>query len=169
MKNIEFDNDLVLMRNQLFSKAMSLSVNRQDAEDLTHEAIEKAIFNKAKFRKNDSLKAWVFTILKNQFVNRHRRNRQLRAILKSAEKRGLPFVYNSGNYAAEADSALMTDDVQNMINRLGPKYSGPLNDYINGYKYKEISDRFKLPIGTIKSRIFYARKMIAEMRMNETS
>jgi len=169
MRNIEFDNRVVSMRSQLLSKAMSLSKNRQDAEDLAHEAIEKAIVYKTKFRQNDSLKAWVFTILKNQFINKHRRYRQLRNILKESEKKGLPFVYNSESHASEADEALINDDVRKLIDCLGVKYSGPLNDYINGYKYREISDRYCLPIGTIKSRIFYARRMIAEQAFKENN
>jgi len=160
MRTPGFENELVDLRGQLIDRAVSLSENVEDAEDLTQDTMLKAISYKGNLASDTCLRAWLFTIMKHQFINQRRRSVQYRKVLTEAVSNKMPIVSNTCTYEPSPDSQLLYKEVVQCINRLDSKFREPFFDFISGYKYSEISERYQLPMGTVKSRIYYARKMV---------
>jgi RNA polymerase sigma factor (sigma-70 family) len=157
----EFNKHLLELRPKLRVFASMLSLTEEDAEDLTQDTITKAIIHKDKFTDDKSIRAWLFTIMKNIFINSYRRNKTYRELLqKTGENSELRF-WNQ-YIANNADSNLYASELWNEIYKLDNKFSIPFIFFVKGYKYREIADFMQMPIGTVKSRIYYARKLLSE-------
>lgn len=153
-----FENELADMRESLLQRAMNLSKNYEEAEDLTHDALLKAIVFRKKYHANTNLKAWVFTIMKHQFINQHRRKLHYRSLMTKAAIEPNSILNPDATLMPSAETRLFFSDVERCIAKLNDKYRCPFTDYVHGYQYRELSEKYGLPIGTIKSRIHYARK-----------
>ena len=73
MKNVEFENELVALQSNMRNFAFSLTLNRDDAEDLLQDTTLKVLDNQEKFTDNVNFKGWVLTIMKNIFINNYRK------------------------------------------------------------------------------------------------
>jgi RNA polymerase sigma-70 factor, ECF subfamily len=157
--NITFDFQLLNLRQPLYYFALSLTKNDADAEDLLQETFLKALLYKSRYIDNTNLKGWLCTIMKNIFINEYRRKSKNQTVSdESPEGKGLIKVESQkGSYPEEM---YQVQEITNAVNRLSEEYKVPLNLYFEGYKYKEIADIMQLPLGTIKSRIFLARKQL---------
>ena len=164
MTAIEFNTHLAQQRTPLKNFALKLTMNGEDANDLVQDTFLKAITYKDKFKDATNIKAWLYTIMKNTFINNYRRATKKRTILKDAEevqKAPITAKVSTNN----ADSNLNVKQIQSALERLGDEYKVPFIKHFNGHKYQEISEELDLPIGTIKSRIFIARKkLMLELR-----
>lgn len=153
MTTFEFNSLLVEHSKSLKGFALTLTKDAEDAADLVQETVLKAIRYKNSFAKSTNFKAWLSTIMKNTFINNYRRN-----VLKTNfNKETIHVTQRSYN---ETEDKINTKNLQKMIDDLDDSYKVPLERYIEGFKYQEIADELKLPIGTIKSRIFLARNQI---------
>jgi RNA polymerase sigma-70 factor (ECF subfamily) len=154
-----FDFQLVRLRQPLYYFALSLTKNDADAEDLLQETLLKALLYKSKYIDNTNLKGWLCTIMKNIFINEYRRKSRNQTVSdESPEGKGLSKLESTkGSYP---DTMYQVQEITTAVDRLGEEYKMPLNLYFEGYKYKEIADIMHLPLGTIKSRIFLARKQL---------
>jgi len=158
MTAIEFNHELLGLKDQLFRFANRLTNNREDAKDLLQETLFKAIKSRGSFEDNTNLKAWTHTIMKNTFINNSRRmarqnnifNEKIDAFSFEADRRS-----NGGNGYAQKEITVT-------INKLHDKLKIPFLLHLQGYSYNEIADAQKLRIGTVKSRIFYARRKLKE-------
>lgn len=151
----EFNHQLLKLDRQLMGYASSLTESRYDAEDLLQETYLKALQYRDKFKPLTNLKAWTFTIMKNTFINKYRR-------LK-LEKNNLQKKDNNENNEFVNDfmgSQQVMNDISGNINDLDDKHKLPLQMLLSGYKYEEIAKYLDLNIGTVKSRIFFARKRL---------
>ncbi len=162
MTTIQFNNRLLSLQDKLLYFALSLTSNDEDARDLLQETILKALTYRNQFTANTNFKAWVFTIMKNTFINNYRRNQKSRNTfdgtddaLRSAYKR---------NYASETPEMVHSvAEMNKYIDRLDDDFRIPFRMHTDGYKYKEIAEQLDLPIGTVKSRIFFTRKKLQDM------
>ena len=162
MTTIQFNNRLLSLQDKLLYFALSLTSNDEDARDLLQETILKALTYRNQFTANTNFKAWVFTIMKNTFINNYRRNQKSRNTFDGNEE-ALRSAYRR-NYASETPE--MVHSVMEMnkyIDRLDDDFRIPFKMHTDGYKYKEIAEQLDLPIGTVKSRIFFTRKKLQEM------
>jgi RNA polymerase sigma-70 factor (ECF subfamily) len=159
MSTIEFYNKIDKLTVSLNSFAYNLTKNRDDAEDLFQETAFRAISNKEKFRPGTNFKAWMFTIMKNIFINNYRKRMKANTIVDSTENL---FYLNSGSSAIsnDADSNIVLDELVDMVEGLDESIKKPFIMHFEGYKYQEIADELSLPLGTVKSRIFFARKAL---------
>ncbi len=157
MSTLEFDNRLDEMSVKLNAFAYNLTKNVEDAKDLFQETAFRAITNREKFRTGTNFKAWLFTIMKNIFINNYRKKVKANTIMDSTDNM---FYINSGRTAIGngAESNIMMQELDNMVGALDDSIKVPFMMHYQGFKYQEIADELELPLGTIKSRIFFARK-----------
>ena len=157
MSTIEFNEALMDIENNLKSFALGFTRNMEDAKDLTQDTMLKAINYKSYYTPQTNFKAWVFTIMKNLFINDYRKKVRTNVIMDSTDNN---YYINSGKHviANEGDSNIMMDELTEIIGNLDEGLRVPFLMHYEGYKYQEIAEKFNLPIGTVKSKIFFARK-----------
>jgi len=160
MSTVEFNNTLTSMESYLLAFAMNYTKNLEDAKDLTQDTMLKAIRYKDYYKPKTNFKAWIFTIMKNTFINNYRRKVRSNTIFdnstdmfllnNSTENRDSPY-----NYIADGE-------INAQLETLTPEYKEPFEMHYLGYKYKEIAEELDIPLGTVKSRIFIARKKLMD-------
>ena len=162
MSTLEFDSKFDQLSNILHSFALNLTKNSEEAKDLYQETAFRAMSNRDKFRPGTNFKAWLLTIMKNIFINNYRKKSKARTIFDSTDNM---YYINSGGatISNRAESRIMMDELNHMIERLDDNLKVPFEMHYVGYKYQEIADKLDLPLGTVKSRIFFARKELKEM------
>ncbi len=162
MSTIEFNNRFYQFDTLLHAFAYNLTKNVEDAKDLFQETAVRALTNRDKFMPGTNFKAWLFTIMKNIFINNYRKRVKANTISDSTD--GL-FFLNSGSVTISnnAESSMMMQELQGMVDSLDNTIKIPFSMHYHGYKYQEIADHLKLPLGTVKSRIFFARKELKAM------
>jgi RNA polymerase sigma-70 factor (ECF subfamily) len=161
MGTLEFNSQFIDLQPKLMPTAYRLTHNYEDARDLIQETAMRAFKNKEKFEMGTNFHAWVVTIMRNTFINIYRKKKN-RAT--SCEPTG-SYVFETGTTAQEngALSNLMMEELKSIIYELSETYSRPFLLYYEGFKYEEIAADMDLPVGTVKSRIFFARKKIREL------
>ena len=162
MTTMQFNDKLLGLQDKLLYFALSLTANDEDARDLLQETTLKALTYRKQFTANTNFKAWVFTIMKNTFINNYRRNQKTRNTFDGNEE-ALRSAYRK-NFASETpEMAHIVTEMTRHIERLDDDFRIPFKMHTDGYKYKEIAEQLDLPIGTVKSRIFFTRKKLQEM------
>jgi len=162
MTALEFYNNFDKMTPVLNSFAYNLTKSIEDAKDLYQETAFRAMTNRDKFRAGTNFKAWLFTIMKNIFINNYRKKVKANTIMDSTDNN---YYINSGNVAIsnKASSNIMVSEIKGMISGLDESIKVPFMMHYSGYKYQEIADYLELPLGTVKSRIFFARKELKDL------
>jgi len=157
MSAIEFYKQLNQLQNILNAFAYSLTKHREDANDLYQETAFRALKNRDKFKAGTNFKAWSMTIMKNIFINNYRKKVKANTIHDTTENE---YYLNAGQASIQnqAEGNIMMKELKRMISQLDETIRIPFLLHYEGYKYHEIADRMQLPIGTVKSRIFFARK-----------
>ena len=161
MTAIEFNTRIMNEKSSLKNFALSLTRNNEDALDLLQDTYVKAISYRTKFEDSTNLKAWLFTIMKNTFINAYRRNVKTRALIVKGDDIALNRAFKQNSYD-HSESRLNAKEIIQHIEKLEDDYKVPFTRYYNGYKYEEIAQELKLPLGTVKSRIFIARNTLME-------
>lgn len=162
MTSSEFNNFLQKFTPSLNSFAFKLTKSTTDADDLYQETAYRAIKNQQKFRPGTNLKAWLFTIMKNIFINNYRKKIRANTIIDTTDN---DYYINTSNaiIANQAESNIMVAEIKTMIYELEETLKVPFMMHYAGYKYQEIADQLTVPLGTVKSRIFFARKVLKEL------
>ncbi|MEM7102099.1 MAG: RNA polymerase sigma factor [Bacteroidota bacterium] len=157
MSSLDFNRQFDSMSHLLHSFAYNLTKNVEDAKDLFQETAFRAITNKEKFKPGTNFKAWLFTIMKNIFINNYRKKMKANTIIDSTDNL---YYINSGSNSVgnKANSNIMMKELARIIESLDDSTRIPFMMHYHGYKYQEIADHLDLPLGTVKSRIFFARK-----------
>jgi RNA polymerase sigma-70 factor, ECF subfamily len=161
MTVLEFKQNLICLNDKLSRFAYRLTANKDDAKDLLQETMLKALVYKDQFVKYTNLKAWTYTIMKNTFINGYRHN--VRHNTAFDNTKDLYFIsQNKDTINDSPDSAYATKEITQIIDNLDDVYKVPFKMLVEGYKYKEISEKLDLNIGTVKSRIFFTRKKLMD-------
>ena len=157
MSQLEFFTEFNRLTTLLNSFAYNLTKNSEDAKDLYQETAFRAMTNRDKFRPGTNLKAWLFTIMKNIFINNYRKKVKANTIMDNTDNL---YYLNSGKNSIDnaADSNILIKELKTMISQLDDSTRIPFLMHYQGFKYQEIADHLSLPLGTVKSRIFFARK-----------
>ncbi len=157
----KFQTNLMSLQSNLFNFAMMLTSNRDDANDLLQDTTLKALDNQEKFAEGTNFKGWVFTIMRNIFINNYRRASRAATVVDTTENLyHLNLSQDSGLEAPE--ESFTAQEITEAINEFSDDFRIPFSMHIAGYKYNEIAEKMNLPLGTIKSRIFFARKKLQE-------
>lgn len=155
-----FNEEVIANREPLRYFALSLTHNADDADDLVQETLLKALTYKDKFEADTNLKAWLYTIMKNIFINNYRKEVKVRMVFDGSKEL---FHLNipETRKAFDPEARYNYNELIAKMMGLEEEFKVPLTMYFEGFKYKEIADELGLPIGTVKSRIFLARKQLA--------
>ena len=161
MTAIEFNHQLISLDEALKRFALSLTSNSEDAHDLVQETYFKALTYREKFSDYTNLKDWVYTIMKNSFINKYRRS--IRENTTFDNTKDLYYLNNAGHSDnGNPVSEISAAEIQSHIDNLEDDFRVPFEMHRQGYKYKEIAEEMNLKIGTVKSRIFFGRKQLME-------
>jgi RNA polymerase sigma-70 factor (ECF subfamily) len=161
MSTFEFTAQLDSLTSVLNSFAYNLTKDSESAKDLYQETAYRALTNQDKFRPGTNFKAWMFTIMKNIFINNYRKKVKANTVFDSTDNM---YFLNSGSVVIsnDAESNILMDELQIMVEELEDTLRIPFLMHFEGFKYQEIADELELPLGTVKSRIFFARKALKE-------
>jgi RNA polymerase sigma-70 factor (ECF subfamily) len=159
MEANEFYNQLLDLEQSLMNYAYRLKLGNDDARDLVQETYLKALLNRDKFVDNGYLKAWTITIMRNTFINNYRHNVLHNTHCDRTEE---SFYINQTKCSGSdnPDSIYSVTEITKNIEQLKDKFRVPFKMYVAGYRYREIANTINLNIGTVKSRIFLARKVL---------
>ena len=159
MKSSEFQTKLMALQSNMLNFAMMLTSNRDNAYDLLQDTTLKVLDNADKYAENTNFKGWVFTIMRNIFINNYRRvSRQATVVDQTEDLYHLNLSQDSGLETPEGSFG--ANEITAAINEFPEEYRIPFSMHVAGYKYNEIAEKMNLPLGTIKSRIFFARKRL---------
>ena len=161
MSSIEFNKMLVNQSDFLKPFAINLTRDMEAAKDLYQETLYKALSNQEKYNAGTNLKAWLYTIMRNIFINNYRRKVKQRTIFDSSPNEYL-LDQKQAHQTIAAESEMRVKEIKAAIQELPEIFRTPFVLYFDGFKYNEISKLLKEPLGTIKSRIHFARKLLKE-------
>ena len=158
MTSLGFTSQVQKISLTLRPAAMNLTRDADDAKDLVQETLLKALLNKDKFKAGTNLKAWLYTIMRNTFINNYNKITKRSSNIDSTEY--FQYFNTNQNYITHngATSDFVVRDINEAIAGLGTDYRTPFMMYYIGYKYMEIAEKLQIPIGTVKNRIHIARK-----------
>lgn len=159
VSNSDFHHLLASNADFLKPVAITLTRDPETAADLFQETIYKALANREKYNVGTNIRAWLYTIMRNVFINDYRRTVRQKQVLDSFLDEG--FIHRlKATVANEAESLLEVKYIQKCIRNLPEMFRSPLTLYFDGYRYYEIARMLNEPLGTIKSRIHFARKLL---------
>ena len=160
MASTNFIDNLTALQAKLLNFAYMRTNNRDDAYDLLQDTMVKAIDNEEKYTAGTNFKGWVFTIMRNNFINSYRRNVRTATIVDTTDNL---YLLNLGESTVESpEESYGATEISKAINEFSDEFRIPFSMHVAGYKYSEIAEKMNLPLGTVKSRIFFARKRLQE-------
>jgi len=163
MDNAPFNTRLTGEINSLNRYARQYARDDESARDLVQETLSKAVRHREKFKVGTNLKAWLHTILKNTFINNYRKVKRTYAIFHDdgeeiAYKGSSIHVHRNGS-----EGKFMMEDINRALNKLPENHCTPFIMHFEGFKYHEIAEHLKIPIGTVKTRIHGARALLRKL------
>jgi RNA polymerase sigma-70 factor (ECF subfamily) len=159
MSTQEFNQLLLQNSEYLRPFAVTLTKDQESAKDLLQETMFRALSNKEKYSVGTNIKAWLYTIMRNIFINNYRRKSKQNTIFDSTPNEFL-LDHNQAAVPNGAEATMRMKDINKAIYELPSIFRQPFMLYFEGYKYHEIADMLSEPLGTIKSRIHFARRLL---------
>jgi RNA polymerase sigma factor (sigma-70 family) len=163
MTAFEFTCEVQQLSSSLKPTALHLTRDQDEAKDLVQETLLKALTNRDKFKPGTNLKAWLFTIMRNSFINNYNKITRRSSLPDSGELLLLSAADTRFIAQNDAPASFVMQDVRQAIRQLHKDFRRPFLMYFTGYKYLEIADKLQIPVGTVKNRIHMARKELKQM------
>lgn len=154
MSITEFRTLVVNHTEDLKPFAVTLTRDTDTAQDLCQETVYKALSHHHQYRPGTNLKAWLCTIMRNIFINEYRRTERKRVVMNQVQ-----YEVRS-NMQVGAESSIRLKEINAALYNLPQIFKTACMLYLQGYQYNEIAATLNEPLGTIKSRIHFARKML---------
>jgi RNA polymerase sigma factor (sigma-70 family) len=153
----------MLMRNADFLKpfAITLTHDNERAKDLFQDTMMRAMTYRDKYNVGTNIKAWLYTIMRNIFINDYRTKQRRKSLF---EQRNAGVLNEMKQPVTEnlAESRIGEKLIWEGIHQLPEVFRTPFIMHLKGYKYDFISKQLNQPLGTVKSRIFFARKLLKQ-------
>jgi RNA polymerase sigma factor (sigma-70 family) len=157
----EFTNHLTKVSKSLKPFAIRLTKDSEDANDLLQDTMMKAFLNREKYAEGTNLKAWLYTIMKNTFITNYQRMMRKNTFIDTTDN--LHYINSFENSTDnDAYSTFILEDINGAVDSLEKSYKEPFMMYFRGFKYQEIADKLRIPIGTVKNRIHIARQELKQ-------
>ena len=154
-----FAQNLLGMQSELHRFALKLTADTEEANDLLQETSLKALDNEEKYTPDTNFKGWMYTIMRNIFINNYRKTVRDQTFVDQTENLyHLNLPQDSGFESTEGNYDLK--EIRRIVHNLPKEYRVPFSMYVSGFKYREIAEKLALPIGTVKSRIFFTRQRL---------
>ena len=154
-----FAQNLLGMQSELRRFALKVTADPEDANDLLQETSLKALDNEEKYTPDTNFKGWMYTIMRNIFINNYRKTVRDQTFVDQTENLyHLNLPQDSGFESTEGNYDLK--EIRRIVHNLPKEYRVPFSMYVSGFKYREIAEKLGLPIGTVKSRIFFTRQRL---------
>ena len=161
MNTYSFRKDLLAVQEELLRFAYKLTSDREEANDLLQETSLKALDNEDKYEPDTNFKGWMYTIMRNIFINNYRKIVREQTFVDQTENLyHLSLPQDSG--FASTEGAYDLKAMHRIVTSLPRDYKVPFSMHVSGFKYREIAERLGLPLGTVKSRIFFTRQKLQE-------
>ena len=159
MRSAEFTQNLLGLQTELHRFAMKLTADKEEADDLLQETSLKALDNEEKYTPDTNFKGWMYTIMRNIFINNYRKTVRDQTFVDQTDNLyHLNLPQDSGFDSTEGNYDLK--EIRKIVNSLPKEYRVPFSMYVSGFKYREIAVKLALPIGTVKSRIYFTRQRL---------
>ena len=154
-----FAQNLLGMQSELHRFALKLTADNEEANDLLQETSLKALDNEDKYTPDTNFKGWMYTIMRNIFINNYRKTVRDQTFVDQTDNLyHLNLPQDSGFESTEGNYDLK--EIRKIVHSLPKEYRMPFSMYVSGFKYREIAEKLALPIGTVKSRIFFTRQRL---------
>lgn len=161
MRSLSFRKDLIGVQEELLRFAYKLTANREEANDLLQETSLKALDNEDKYMPDTNFKGWMYTIMRNIFINNYRKVIRDQTFVDHTDN--LYHLNLSQELCVEStERAYDLKEMHRVVNSLPKEYKIPFSMHLAGFKYREIAVKLNLPLGTVKSRIFFIRRKLQE-------
>ena len=159
MRTSNFTQNLLGMQSELHRFALKLTADNEEANDLLQETSLKALDNEDKYTPDTNFKGWMYTIMRNIFINNYRKTVRDQTFVDQTDNLyHLNLPQDSGFESTEGNYDLK--EIRKIVHSLPKEYRVPFSMYVSGFKYREIAEKLGLPIGTVKSRIFFTRQRL---------
>ena len=159
MRTVDFTQNLLGMQTELHRFALKLTADSEEANDLLQETSLKALDNEDKYTPDTNFKGWIYTIMRNIFINNYRKVVREQTFVDHTDNLyHLSLPQDAGFESTE--SAYDTKEIRRAVNALPKEYRIPFAMHVSGFKYREIAEKLSLPLGTVKSRIFFTRQRL---------
>ena len=161
MNNITFKKDLLGVQDDLLRFAYKLTSDREEANDLLQETSLKALDNEEKYTPDTNFKGWIYTIMRNIFINNYRKVVRDQTFVDTTDNL---YHLNLPRDAAfeSTESAYDLKEMHRIVNALPREDKIPFSMYVSVFKYREIAEKLGLPLGTVKSRIYFTRQKLQQ-------
>jgi RNA polymerase sigma-70 factor (ECF subfamily) len=153
MSTQEFNSLVLKNATGLKPFAITLTKDHETAKDLCQETLCKAFTYRDKYETDTNIKAWLFTIMRNIFINDYRRSNRKKLVMETIK-------YSVTPYALSSEAGMRLKEINAAVHYLPAIFKKACLLYLDGYKYQEIALALNEPLGTIKSRIHFAKKML---------
>ncbi len=162
MSTVEFTQGFTQFEGLLYAFAFKLTKDEEEAQDLMQETAYKAFKYRSMYQPHTNLRAWLMTIMRNTFINSYRQKRRRQTL---QDKTDNDYLLNTGTATVRnaGESSVTTEEIQQVIDQLEDWLKVPFLMYLQGYKYDEIAASMQIPLGTVKSRIFFARRKLQDI------
>ena len=161
MKSLSFRKDLIGVQEELLRFAYKLTANREEANDLLQEKSLKALDNEEKYVPDTNFKGWMYTIMRNIFLSNYRKIVRDQTFVDTTDNYyHLNLPQDSGFESTEG--AYDLKEMHRIVNARPREYKIPFSIHVSGFKYREIAEKLGLPLGTVKSRIFFTRQRLQQ-------
>lgn len=159
MKNNSLNHQICDHQTCLENFAVKFTRDVEDANDLVQDTLIKAIRYHHLYKKGTNLRAWLYTIMRNTFINDYRKQSRRNTVVEVVEDLTACQLSKSASIN-QGENKFVMDDINRAMKQLQPEYSIPFLKYFEGYKYHEIAVELNIPIGTVKTRIHVARQVL---------
>lgn len=159
MNTIVFKEELLAVQEELRRFAYKLTSDREEANDLLQETSLRALDNEDKYAPDTNFKGWIYTIMRNIFINNYRKVARDQTFVDHTDNL---YHLNSSQESGfdSTEQAYDMREIHKVVNELPKEYKVPFAMHVSGFKYREIADKLNLPLGTVKSRIFFTRQRL---------
>jgi RNA polymerase sigma-70 factor, ECF subfamily len=149
--------DITYYQEVLRPFAFNLTKSVEETEDLIQDTFCRAWANQEKFSEGTNVKGWLFTIMRNIFINNYHKKTRSKIVLDGSENQ-LLLQKNSQCARNESERVFLAEAMNKSMKNISADFMEPFMMHFQGFQYSEIAEKFGIPEGTVKSRIFFARK-----------
>ena len=155
METVNFKTEVLAIQDELLRFAFKLTNDPKEANDLLQETTLRALDNENEFTGATNFRGWMYTIMRNIFINNYRKQVRDQTFINYADN-----PYSKDIAFDNTEATYDPKEIYRAVNRLPKEYRIPFSMHIAGFKYRDIAEKLNIPLGTVKSRIAFTRKRL---------